>query len=188
MSLKTFAVGFSHLVLSFVLMASMPAMAQTNAATVAPLGFAVGKATLKEVKAGVPGGAKLSNEGTNRYSKGPMFKAQGRAFDIEGLQDVWFVFDEREALVAVQMTMAKSGFERVYQNLAGKYRLVSKDTPFVGNKSACFQQGDIVIELEAPHMSFEMTVTYKTTGFEKQAEAGVRQESAKKQKRETGQF
>lgn len=188
MSLKTFAVGFIHLVLSFVLMASMPAMAQTSTTAVAPLGFAIGKATLKEVKDGVPGGAKLSNEGTNRYSRGPIFKAQGRAFDIEGLQDVWFVFDEREALVAVQMTMAKSGFERVHQNLASKYRLVRKDTPFVGNKSARFQQGDIVIELEAPHMSFEMTVTYETTGFKKQAEAGIRQESAQKQKRESGKF
>lgn len=188
MSLNIFAVGFIHLVLSFVLMASMPAMAQTNAATVAPLGFAVGKATLKEVNKGVPGSAKLSNEGTNRYSKGPMFKAQGRAFDIEGLQDVWFVFDEREALVAVQMTMAKNGFERVYQNLASKYRLVHKDIPFVGDKYARFQQGDIVIGLEASHMSFEMTVLYKTTAFEKQVEAGIRQESAKKQKRETGKF
>lgn len=188
MSLKTFAVGFIHLVLSFVLMASMPVMAQTNAPTVAPLGFAVGKATLKEVKAGVPGGAKLSNDGTNRYSQGPMFKAQGRAFDIEGLQDVLFVFDEREALVAVKMTMTTGGFGRVYQNLAGKYRLVSKDIPFVGDKSARFQQGDIVIELEAPHMSFDMTVTYITAGLEKQVKLGSRQESAQKQKRESGKF
>lgn len=188
MSLKTFAVGFIHLVLSFVLMASMPAMAQTNTATVAPLGFVVGKATLKEIKDGVPGSAKLSNEGTNRYSKGPMFKAKGRAFDIEGLQDVWFVFDEREVLVGVQMTMAKNDFDRVYQNLAGKYRLVSKDIPLVGNKYARFQQGDIVIEFNAPHMSFEMEVVYRTIGFEKQVETGIRQESAKKQKHEAGKF
>lgn len=188
MSLKTFAVGFIHLVLSFVLMAFMPAMAQTATPGVSPLGFAVGKATLKEVKDGVPGGAKLSNEGTNRYSKGPMFKAQGRAFDIEGLQEVWFVFDEREALVAVQMTMAKNGFERVYQNLAGKYQLVRKDIPFVGNKSARFQQGDIVVELEAPHLDFTMLVTYATAGFKKQIEQGSRQEAAQKQKREAGKF
>ncbi len=188
MSLKTFAVGFIHLALSFVLMVFMPAMAQTSTATVAPLGFAIGKATLKEVKDGVPGGAKLSNEGTNRYSKGPMFKAQGRAFDIGGLQDVWFVFDEREVLVGVQMTMAKNDFDHVYQNLAGKYRLVRKDIPFVGNKSARFQQGDIVIDFNAPHMSFEMEVVYRTIGFEKQVEQGSRQEAAQKQKREAGKF
>ncbi len=188
MRLKIIAVDFIHLVLSFVLIASMPAMAQTGTTTVAPLGFAVGKATLKEVKTGVPNRAGLGSEGTNRYSGGPMLKAQGRAFDIAGLQEVLFVFDEREALVGLQMTMGKSDFDRVYQNLAGKYRLVRKDIPFVGNKFARFQQGDIVIDLEAPHMGFEMTVAYLTTAFLKQIETGVRQERAQKQKREAGQF
>ena len=188
MSLKTFAVGFIHLVLSFVLMASMPAMAQTNAATVAPLGFAISKATLKEVNKEVPGGAKLKNNGTNLYSRGVMLQAQGKAFDIEGLQDVLFIFDERETLIALVMKMDRSGFDRIYQNLAGKYQLVRKDIPFVGNKFARFQQGDIVVELEAPHLDFTMLVSYATAGFKKQVEQGSRQEAAQKQKREAGQF
>ncbi len=62
MRLKIIAVDFIHLVLSFVLIASMPAMAQTGTTTVAPLGFAVGKATLKEVKTGVPNRAGLGSE------------------------------------------------------------------------------------------------------------------------------
>lgn len=188
MGLKALIWGAVYLVMAGVLVISVPVLAQTNTSSVAPLGFAVGKVTLKEVNKAVPGSAKLNNEGTNRYSRGPMLKALGKGFDIEGLQDVWFVFDEREVLVAVQMTMAKGGFDRVYQNLAGKYRLVRKDIPFVGDKYARFQQGDIVIELEAPHMKFTMTVTYQATGFEKQANAAVRQENTKKQKREAGQF
>jgi len=188
MSLKIFAVGFIHLVLSFVLMASMPAMAQTATPGVSPLGFTIGKATLKEVKAGVPGSAKLSSKGTNRYSEGPMLKAQGRAFDIEGLQDVLFIFDERETLIALVMKMDKNGFDRIYQNLASKYRLVRKDIPFVGNKFAHFQQGNVEIELEAPHLDFTMLVSYATAGLKKQVEQDSRQEAVQKQKREAGQF
>lgn len=188
MSLNIFAVGFIHLALSFVLMASMPAMAQTSTATVAPLGFAVGNATLKEVKAGMPGHAGFSHVGTNNDSGGSVFKAQGRAFDIENLKEAWFIFDKREVLVAVALTMGKNDFNRVYQNLAGKYRLVRKDVPFVGDKYARFQQGDVVIESEAPHMDFTMTVTYMTAGFEKQVDLGRRQKAAQKQKREAGKF
>lgn len=184
----TTAARFRYLFLGITLLTTVPAVAQTATSGVSPLGFAIGKATLKEVKAGVPGGARLSSEGTNRYSGGPMLKAQGRAFDIEGLQGVLFVFDERESLVGLQMTMAKNGFDRTYQNLAGKYRLVRKEVPFVGNKYVRFQQGDTVIELDAPHMSFEMTVNYMTSGLDKQIEQSMRHEAEQKQKREAGQF
>lgn len=58
-----------------------------------------------------------------------------------------FVFDEREVLVVLEMIMGKGDFDHVYQNLAGKYQLVGKDIPSVGDKVARFQQGDTVIEL-----------------------------------------
>lgn len=169
-------------------MAPMPAMAQTSMPAVAPLGFAIGKATLKEVKAGVPGGARLKNNGTNLYSRGVMLQAQGKAFDIEGLQDVLFIFDEREMLIALVMKMNKNGFDRIYQNLAGKYQLVRKDIPFVGNKFARFQQGKVEIELEAPHLDFTMLVSYATAGFKKQVEQDSHLEAVQKQKREAGKF
>ena len=187
MSFKTFAVGFIHLVLSFVLMASCRQWRRRARPPSRLLGLPSARRHSRKSRQGA-GWRQAQQRGTNRYSKGPMFKAQGRAFDIGGLQDVWFVFDEREVLVGVQMTMAKNDFDHVYQNLAGKYRLVRKDIPFVGNKSARFQQGDIVIDFNAPHMSFEMEVVYRTIGFEKQVEQGSRQEAAQKQKREAGKF
>ncbi len=188
MILKSFAVGFAYLVLSFVLVTPMPAMAQTGAATVAPLGFVVGKATLKEVKAKVPASAKLSLVSTHSNTGGPVFKAQGGAFDIEDLKEVWFVFDEREALVLTALTMDKNGFDRIYQTLAGKYRLVRKDIPFVGDKYARFEQGDVVIEIDAPHMDFTMTLSYITAALKRQVEQGTREKAAQKKKREAGQF
>lgn len=48
-------------------------------------------------------------------------------------------------------------FDVVYDRLAAKYALVRKQIPFVGSKYARIKSGDVIIELEAPHMSFTMT-------------------------------
>ena len=185
MSFKTFAVGFIHLVLSFVLMASCRQWRRRARPPSRLLGLPSARRhsrKSKRVPVAPSSATRHQPPARDRCSK----RKAGRS--ISGLQDVWFVFDEREVLVGVQMTMAKNDFDHVYQNLAGKYRLVRKDIPFVGNKSARFQQGDIVIDFNAPHMSFEMEVVYRTIGFEKQVEQGSRQEAAQKQKREAGKF
>ena len=68
--------------------------------------------------------------------------------------------------------------------LIGKQTLVGKQIPFVGSKYARFKSGDVIIELEAPHMSFTMTVTYMTAAFERVYQASRRG----KKKREQRQF
>lgn len=186
---KTLSALFGAFALGIALSTALPATgAQPGKPAVAPFGFAIGKANLSEVRESLKGRVSLGGSGTNRYSNGPMFTAPGDGFDIEGLQQVLFVFDERGTLVALQMTLGKNGFEQVYQNLAEKYPLVRKDIPFVGSKYARFQQGDAVIELAAPHMSFETNVIYMTVGFERQIETVNREEKAQKQKREAGRF
>ena len=61
----------------------------------------------------------------------------------------------------------ESGFDRVYKRLIAKYPLVSQSIPFVGNKKARFESGNAVILLIAPYMSFAMSITHVTRGFEK---------------------
>jgi hypothetical protein len=51
--------------------------------------------------------------------------------------------------------------------LAGKYKLVRKNQPFVGDAQATFRQGDSSIELDAPHLSFSMTLSYMTNTLQK---------------------
>ena len=159
---------------------------------VAPLGFAIGKATRDMVIEGLKGKTTLTDEGTNRYSHGAMLEGPGEGLGIDNLSEILFVFNEQDKLVGVRLTFLKDpldkGFEKLLGYLSGKYSLVSKEIPFVGNKSARLKQGDVVIELIAPHLSFTLTVLYMTTGFEQAIETGLQQEAAGKKKRESSQF
>lgn len=175
-----FALG---LLLSWALPAAEP---------VAPLGFAIGQATRQAVSDGLKGRTKLTPDGTNRYSRGAMLKAPGDKLGIENLEEVLFIFDDKEVLAAVQMRLHKgamdANFDTVYQRLAAKYKPVTKQIPFVGNKYVRFRQGHVVIDLESPHMSFTMTVTYMTDGFERAYTAESRREAEEKEKQERRQF
>jgi hypothetical protein len=168
-----------------------PAQAATSG-EVAPLGFAIGKATRGLVVEGLKGKTKLTDEGVNRYSRGVMLEGPGEGLGIDDLSEVLFVFDAQDNLVGLRMTFPKGpmdhGFENLLGYLSAKYPLVSKQIPFVGDNSARLQQGDVAIEVYAPHLSFTMTVLYMTTGFEQAIEAGLRQEAESKKKRESSQF
>jgi hypothetical protein len=121
-----------------------------------------------------------------------MLLADGAGLGVEGLQSALFIFDNKETLVTVQMTLNKGAlgevFDRTYERLAAKYKLARKAVPFVGDKYARFEKGDAVIELSAPHLSFAMTVTYMTRGFEQAFKALSTKDAQDKEKREGGQF
>ena len=178
--------------LLFVLVLSPTALAGSNSPPpVAPLGFEIGHATRAAVLAGLRGKTNVKPDGTNLYSNGPMLVADGEGLGIEGLQQVRFIFDKSDRLVAMQFRVDKdfeSGFDRVYKRLAAKYPLVSQSIPFVGDKMARFESGNAVILLIAPHMSFVMTVTYMTRDFEKTFQAMRHANAVKKAKREESEF
>lgn len=142
-------------------------MAQSAlAANAAPLGLELGVASLDQVKTRLSA-TRLTPAGINAYSDGPMFESDGAGLDIEGLQRITFIFDKGNRLAGVVMTMAEHRFDDVYRFLAGKYRLQSKHIPFVGNRYARFSQDASIVEVEDPHLSFEMEVRYLTTELEK---------------------
>jgi hypothetical protein len=63
--------------------------------------------------------------------------------------------------------LQNGNFAKTVKTLAAKYTLVEKKQPFVGNAHARFQQGDSVVELDAPHMSFTMELRYLTKTLQK---------------------
>jgi hypothetical protein len=157
------------------------------ATPVKPLGLPIGVATLKQVKAKYPS-RDLKQTGANAYSNGPMFKLNGKGLQIEGLQAVLFIFDKNKILTAVQLTLHRDRFDVIMGHLQRKYALVNKTVPFVGNKAARFAHGDSVIELNAPHLSFQMTATYMTKTFEKAFRAGAKRKQEQRRQREGAQF
>lgn len=131
------------------------------AANAAPLGLELGVASLDQVKTRLSA-TRLTPAGINAWSDGPMFESDGAGLDIDGLQRITFIFDKGNRLAGVVMTMADTRFDEVFQHLSGKYRLQSKQIPFVGDRYARFSQEASIIEIEDPHLSFEMEVRYLT--------------------------
>lgn len=158
------------------------------AANAAPLGLELNVATYAQVKQQVGGKTSLSDAGTNKYSGGKMLKSNGDGLGIDGLSELTFVFDSSDKLAAVLMTLPKDSFPKTLSALSSKYKLLDKQVPFVGNASAKLQQGDSVIEINAPHLSFEMTVSYMTKGLKQAFTQQASNERAAKEKRQADQF
>src|SRR5436190_18851708 len=132
-----------------LLVSSAPALG----ANAAPLGMELGVATLEQVKAQVGKVTDLGDAGANKFSGGKTLASTGRGLDVDGLSRVLFIFDKGDVPQGVVMTLEQN-FRPTFELLRKKYKLVSKQTPLPGYGQARFAQGESVITLEAPHMSF----------------------------------
>ena len=154
-----------HRIASYLAALGLLIAVGAHAANVAPLGLEVGIASIEQVKARV-GNSHLAQTGINAYSDGPMLESDGEGLDIEGLEKILFIFDAKNKLAGVVMTMADHRFNDVYQFLAGKYQVKSKQIPYVGDRYVRLVQGASLVEISDPHMSFEMEVRYLTNGLQ----------------------
>ncbi|TDF82392.1 hypothetical protein [Pseudomonas sp. H9] len=147
-------------------------------------GLTIGKTTeaqfLKQYSA--------SQVGTNAFNQGHMYEVAPGSIDFEGLQKVLVVFDAQGSLAGVNAQFPKEKFDYLNQALAKKYKLVDKQIPFVGNKSATYSDGNAKIILEAPHMSFQMNMTYLTKTFDKAIADGQRKAKNQQRDKEASQL
>ncbi|MDY3124034.1 MAG: hypothetical protein SOW21_06605 [[Actinobacillus] rossii] len=128
----------------------------------------LGKTTEQEVKDMY----ETTEDGVNRYSKGNQYFISPQAIDIEDLNSLLVIFDEKGILTAViskfQETdnMNHKKFEHFFGILQSKYKLVKKQKPFVGDRYGKFRNGDTEILLEAPHMGgFQVNLIYERKEF-----------------------
>lgn len=167
------------------------------AANAAPLGLELGVATQAQVRQQLNGQTQLEEAGTNQYSGGKMLKGHGEGLGIDGLSEIVFIFDTSDKLAAVLMTLPKGegfgdlhngNFTKTAKALAAKYKLVEKSQPFVGNARATFRQGDSVVELDAPHMSFTMALRYMTQALQKAFKQQSTSNQAAKERTQANKF
>ena len=149
-----------------------------------PFGLEIGKATIEDVKAKY----KLTHTGTNKYSKGDMYTIDTSQINFDGLKDVTLIFSQDDVLLAVLTTLPKTKFESLMNGLGGKYKLVSKQIPFVGNKSAKFLDGNTEITLDSPHLSFQMSMNYINNELLKAFTKQSSLEQLQKEKHEASQL
>ncbi len=174
-----------------ILLAFLIVASTAHAGEPQPLGIELGASVAEVTK--TFHNHQLRDKGTNAYSNGPMLQMDGTGLDIDGLQTVLFVFDGESKMTALMMTMdaggmGKGNFEKVQSFLRKSYPLKSSDNPFVGNKHAVFETAASRIELDAPHMSFDLTVTYMTKVFFKAFREARQAEEKNKEQSEGSRF
>lgn len=164
------------------------------AGNAAPLGFELGVATLPQVQQGLSAKTRLTETGTNKYTGGKMLSSTGAGLDVDGLKEITFIFDKNNVLAGVTMSLNKGdgmhneGFKKLSKTLASKYKQVEKREPFVGDCYARYVQGDSVVILNVPHMSFEMGLSYLTKGLLADFNKQSVQEKSAQQKTQASKF
>lgn len=147
----------------------------------APFELEINKTTLKDVSDKYT----LIQDGINYYSEGPMYFIQNGELSIDGLKKVKLIFSKKDnILLCVYATFDKNKFDSLYKNLSKKYTLINKKLPFVGDQYAKYKNDQTTIELIAPHLSFELSLTYISNEFNKKIEEMKNQDKEQKNKKE----
>jgi tetratricopeptide (TPR) repeat protein len=128
-----------------------------------PLGLKLGVTPLSDVQ---QKDNEMEENGYSKWTGGKIFTSKGTAHSIEGAQKITYIFNNEDLLDAVIIAMHKDYFHQVNSYLKGKYTLLSATVPFVGDKYTRYKQGSSIVEIDAPHLSFEMEVIYKTLSFD----------------------
>ncbi len=161
--------------------------ASTHAGTQV-LGSEIGVTTAEQLKQELSKRTKVESSGTNKFTGGEMFKTDGSAYDIDSLSSFLYIFDDQKRLAGVIMDMGKHRFDAVFQFLSGKYKVTAQKRPFVGDQYARFRPADTFIELDAPHMGFNMEVRYIRNDLMQRFNAQSQAEAVAKKKSEASKF
>jgi len=126
----------------------------------------------------------IANKGINKYSGGNQYSIDTSQIGLTGLKSITVVFNKDKELVAILSTLRKSRYKNLKSILQKKYYLLKQHGRAVGNKGATFLKRDIIIELDAPHLSFEMTMNYLRADFLKNFKNSKEKDQKRKQQRE----
>lgn len=158
---KAFNINATALALAFVSVSASSA-SPSNAA---PFGLEIGVATCEAAR------AKLGRvEETKVGGSDVLLIAKDPSALYDGASKARVRCSEGHVIV-VQIEASKGGMgsegaRGVYANLGKKYKLIAGGPmPQLGNGYARFSAGNSIIEQEAPHLSFEFTLTYYEKSF-----------------------
>ena len=118
-----------------------------------------------------------------------LYRIQKDKIPIDKLEKVEVFCSAKNRIIkAIEFSLDKSRFDYFFDTLSQKYTLVKSRVPFVGDKMAVFKQGDVLISLDAPHLSFMMTLTYILKDTARQLHQLELQKRPKKKEQEQSLF
>lgn len=150
-----------------------------------PLGFKLGATPLNDIK---KIDVDMKFAAYSHWTGGERWESTGKVHNIEGLKGVIYIFNKISHLDVIKLTMNKDYFDKINKYLKSKYTLISQSIPPVGDKFVKYKQGNSIIEINAPHLNFEMTVTYKTTAFDRVFNQQVKKEKQSKEQEQKAKF
>ncbi|MDD2782342.1 hypothetical protein [Sulfuricurvum sp.] len=149
-----------------------------------PFGLEIGKSTVSMMK------EKYSSKfvGINNLSQGDVYDLDPSELGIEGMQSARVIYDKNGKLMGVFTTFPKGKFQYLFGQMKSKYKLVTSNIPYVGDTSAKLTNGNTEIQLNAPHMSFEMELNYVDKNLLKIAKQKSSNDAQQKSKHEASQL
>lgn len=90
--------------------------------------------------------------------------------------------------MAVLTTLPKSKFNYLNNTLSKKYKRINQKIPFVGDRFVSYKSGDTKITLEAPHLSFQLSMNYIRNDLMRKFNKKSQADKRKKQKNEASQL
>ncbi len=150
-----------------------------------PLGFKLGVTPLTVIQ---QKDDEMQEDGYSKWTNGKKFTSKGTVHNIEGAQSIVYIFNKEDLLDVVIINMHKDYFYKVNSYLKSKYKLLSATLPPVGDKHTKYKQGNSIIQLDAPHLSFEMEVIYKTDSFDTALKTKILSETINKTSEQKSKF
>lgn len=147
------------------------------------IGLEIGKSTIEDVKSKY----KINYSNPDASEWVIPYVIEPSDINIEGLNKVVALIKKDDGkLSGVVMIFNKSisRFDELADSLQKKYKVTSVERPHVGDAHVYLQDGDTLIELEAPHMSFIMTLSYIDKNVREAAERKSNQEAQQKKQAE----
>lgn len=180
-------VGFKHWQRPLAAAAIALALAQPVGATMRPLGMEIGQTTLAQAQSSLPN-ARWKETGVNKWNGGKMYEISPDATGVDGLQSLTAIFSPEGRLVGLLMTLDKGRLRDVLQALRARYKVEAENVPFVGDASARFRSGNTLALVEAPHLSFSMTVSYLTDDFYRLYQKSSSEEESRRKREQASKF
>lgn len=149
----------SQLMSGVFVLAMLPSLVHADTSA---FGMTLGKTTLDEFMKEYPSAVK---KGISDWTDGEIYSVPVNDLNFEGVKADHVIFTQDGKLTAITIDIDKERFNKIHGMLSKKYKVTDKEIPFVGNKFVRCKSGDDVIELEAPHLSFEMNLLYAERKF-----------------------
>lgn len=145
----------------------------------APIDLELNKATLQDIKRT----HKILSEENTPYG-GKEYFLDIKNINIQQLKIAKVLCDENGIVQGVQLVIDKNRFEDIYHSIDAKYEQHSKTIPSVGDKIVRFKYKDSYIILSAPHMSFNLYLTYLTQSISQKISQVSEEEEAERRLKE----